>query len=309
MLKALFSVKFRLVTLICCICFALLQGELHAAEGAYYEIIGGKSAGYLVGSMHAGVESLYPLDQRFENLMGKVDILALEAPVELSKEWQDAILSSLKMKDEEDFLSHVSTTTFDKARSIIVDSRVLNQTAIEALSRIHPYITYQFLGNAISRKVGKINLPGMELHFSSLAKKYNVKVIELEDPFNLTNSIKSLSKDEMDTLMTTQFTLFESDEIQSENNKKIDEIGSLVKNGKYASVNALNESYMKTRFHWTQSMFNKVYYSRNQGIANNIIKLLKNGNSFLALVGASHLSGEAGIINLLRQSGYLVEAR
>ena len=309
MLKVLFSSKLFSWTIVCGICFILTQGKSYAAEGTYYEITDGKSIGYLVGSMHAGVESLYPLDQRFETLMAKVDVLALESPVELSKEWQSAIVAGLTVNNEDDFFSRISQPTFDKAKSIIVDSKVLNQTVIEALPRIHPYITYQFLGSVISQKAMKTNLPGMESYFSSLAKKNNVNVVQLEAPSNLTNSIKTLSKEEMDILMATQFSLIESDEIQSENKKKIDEIGMLIKNGKYASVKALNESYMKTRFHWTQSMFEKIYYSRNQGMADNIIKMLKNGNSFLALVGASHIPDQVGIVSILRRSGYSVEAR
>lgn len=308
MIKTIYFTKVFLQSLIC-IFVGLAQNKLYACESTYYEITDGKTIGYLVGSVHTGVKTLYPLDKRLDSLMIKISVLALEAPVEPSKEWRDAILSDLRITDQDDFFNYISEKTFEKARLIIINGKQINQSVVEALPKIHPYITYQFLGNEVAKKITKTDLPGMELYFWMLAKKYGVKVVQLEDPANLASSIKSLSKDEIEILMETQFSLFEKDEFRNENNKTGEIIGTFVRRGDYASVKVFNESYMKSTFHWTQSMFDKIYYSRNQGIANNIIKMLKNGNSFLALVGAAHLTDDVGIVNILKQSGYSVVAR
>jgi uncharacterized protein YbaP (TraB family) len=46
--------------------------------------------------------------------------------------------------------------------------------------------------------------------------------------------------------------------------------------------------------------------SRNYNMANRVEKHFK-GNSVFIAVGAAHLPGNKGIINLLREKGYIVE--
>jgi len=68
------------------------------------------------------------------------------------------------------------------------------------------------------------------------------------------------------------------------------------------NVDAL-ERLMKSSFKWNPSFYNKLITERNVIMANGIDTLLKKGNLFIAL-GAGHLGGDKGVINLLRSKGH-----
>ena len=107
-------------------------------------------------------------------------------------------------------------------------------------------------------------------------------------------------------MISTQLLLIEDKKLREKNFLLLNQITSLVRQGDYDLVKTTNENFMKTNFQWTDSMFDKIYYNRNPGIANSVIKLLDSGSTFIAIVGATHLSGEKGIINLLRIKGVSV---
>jgi uncharacterized protein YbaP (TraB family) len=54
------------------------------------------------------------------------------------------------------------------------------------------------------------------------------------------------------------------------------------------------------------AFMNLLLYDRNRKWARNLETLMK-GKSLLIAVGAAHLPGDQGVINLLKGEGYLVE--
>lgn len=69
-------------------------------------------------------------------------------------------------------------------------------------------------------------------------------------------------------------------------------------------VDAL-ERLMKSSFKWNPNFYDKLITERNVIMANGIDTLLKKGNLFIA-IGAGHLGGDKGVINLLRSKGHQV---
>ena len=55
------------------------------------------------------------------------------------------------------------------------------------------------------------------------------------------------------------------------------------------------------------SVYEKLIYERNRNMASRIEDLLKEKETCLVVVGAAHLVGSRGIIEILKEKGYLVE--
>jgi uncharacterized protein YbaP (TraB family) len=55
------------------------------------------------------------------------------------------------------------------------------------------------------------------------------------------------------------------------------------------------------------SIFEKVVYERNRKMASRIEEFLQSKETHFVIVGASHLVGDRGIIEILSRKGYLVE--
>ena len=65
------------------------------------------------------------------------------------------------------------------------------------------------------------------------------------------------------------------------------------------------ERFMKSSFRWNPTFYDKLITERNVIMANGIDTLLRKGKLFIA-IGAGHLGGERGVINLLRSKGHLL---
>jgi uncharacterized protein YbaP (TraB family) len=54
-------------------------------------------------------------------------------------------------------------------------------------------------------------------------------------------------------------------------------------------------------------MYEKLLYTRNKNMVSKITEYLQTHETYFVIVGAGHLVGERGIVELLRKRGYLVE--
>lgn len=68
------------------------------------------------------------------------------------------------------------------------------------------------------------------------------------------------------------------------------------------NIDAL-EKLLRTTLKWSPEYFDELITKRNVVMANGIDTLLKKGNLFIA-IGAGHLGGDKGVINLLRSKGH-----
>jgi uncharacterized protein YbaP (TraB family) len=55
------------------------------------------------------------------------------------------------------------------------------------------------------------------------------------------------------------------------------------------------------------SIYEKLIYERNRNMASSIEEFLRSKETYFVIVGAGHLIGNKGIIEMLRRKGYLVE--
>jgi uncharacterized protein YbaP (TraB family) len=57
------------------------------------------------------------------------------------------------------------------------------------------------------------------------------------------------------------------------------------------------------------AIYDRLFYARNNQMTSKIETMLKRQGKFFVVVGSGHLVGDKGIVNLLKEKGYVVERR
>lgn len=277
---------------------------IDARAGKYYEITSGTSKGYIIGSMHVGTKNIYPLDDRFQDLVKNANAIAFEVPPKPTGAWTNRLFSSLRLASRSEFRALIAMNIYNESMEILLRQKDLSMNVVSQIQDFHPYILYQLLARSVPVNAG--TSIGMESTLMEMAEKSGVKIVELEDPLELTRSVKDLTTEETNVMISTMLRLVKNKSDRDDNQNHLEKISVLVQTGDFKAVREQNEDFAIQKFHWTKNMFNKLYYSRNGKLAESVIGMFKSGSTFIAVIGASHLSGEEGIIAVLRKNNVAV---
>ena len=130
----------------------------------------------------------------------------------------------------------------------------------------------------------------LDAYFQVLALQYGKNTIaleKLEDQFALSNEFKLSERRIIDN------------QINSFTQEKLLE---LYLRGDLDALQRFMKSYLSVQ----DSLYQEVIVKRNYQMRDTLLTLLKNQKSFFCAVGAGHLGGEEGILQLLRAKGYKV---
>lgn len=130
----------------------------------------------------------------------------------------------------------------------------------------------------------------LDAYFQVLALQYGKNTIaleKLEDQFALSNEFKLSERRIIDN------------QINSFTQEKLLE---LYLRGDLDALQRFTKSYLSVQ----DSLYQEVIIKRNYQMRDTLLTLLKNQKSFFCAVGAGHLGGEEGILQLLRAKGYKV---
>jgi uncharacterized protein YbaP (TraB family) len=135
----------------------------------------------------------------------------------------------------------------------------------------------------------------MDNYFQQRAKKEHKEVIGLENVEEQVNALFNQFSIERQTELLKQFV--------KEKDKSISDLGKMTKLYRTQQLDALEKlMYDET---YTQAEIEVLLYKRNEKWVEQLPVLMMRAPTFIA-VGALHLAGERGLVNLLRQKGYTV---
>ena len=86
----------------------------------------------------------------------------------------------------------------------------------------------------------------------------------------------------------------------------IEQLMALWKSGDERAMEALLFTETLEEYPSFSLIYEKLFFDRNLKMADKIKRFLKTDANYFVIVGAGHLIGDRGIINLLRQQGYLI---
>ncbi|MDR2908049.1 MAG: TraB/GumN family protein [Bacteroidales bacterium] len=257
------------------------------AQSLLWEISGNglTEKSYLFGSIHIQDKRVFELDSLAWNGFNESKYFALEFDIENIDPMAMAKRMIMQQSYEE-LLSKEDFKLLKKVAKKYVDAPFMG------LKRMKPF----FVAAAISQSVlPKDEKDPLDLFLLKKARKANKTILELESFDLQMDVIDSFSFEEQ---LQTLIELIHTPNLEDSLKKESEELIQAYLNQSDKKLYKLlmesddNEEFMK-----------KFINERNHNMAKKILTFLPNGGTFI-VVGAGHLAGDEGLVNLLKTNGY-----
>ena len=294
--------------IIVCLLFALtllaLSGSLAPIESAFsydqksllWKVQSSRSTVYLLGSIHFLKEDVYPLNQAIENAYESSDKLAVEANIsELGNLDLQSLADRAFYRNNDHIEKHVSPETY---RLIKKESKTLGMP-IELIRMQKPwFLALSFQAMELVR-LGYAPQHGVDYHFLTRAqgKKSILELESLDEQLSLLSGFSDREQEQF--LLYTLKTLSSMDS----------EVERLVRAWRSGDAQGMESIFSDAAVQdgSIAPIFRKLFDERNVKMTSKIEGYLNSSGSYFVIVGAGHLIGERGIIELLKRKAYVVE--
>jgi uncharacterized protein len=242
-----------------------------------------KQDSYLFGTIHTMPKEDFEMPKKVMDAVKTCATIALEIDIDMSMSEKIEMAKMTMIPNGETLKNHMSDSSYLKLKSYCIDSLGWKESKFEQYAHLKPFF---FSSLVLQEKIGKQK--SFEMEFDKLAKKYKKPLIGLETVMYQMETIDRISiKDQVQFMddfsnmseFDTMFKLYEQEDI----------------NGLYNLIAA--ETNMLPEFnHWFLDV-------RNANWIPVIEKQISKEATFIA-VGAGHLGGTNGVLELLKKQGY-----
>ena len=253
-----------------------------------WRIKSAKSTAYLLGSIHVAKPQMYPLDPHIEKAFQGADVLVVEANASPEKMAGTALQMMMRASypPEDNLEKHISKELFDATISRVAK---LGLPAAQA-RQMKPWLLGMTITLAELQKLGIDPAYGLDMHFLQGAKDKHIE--ELEGAETQLNLLDGLSDKQQEDFL--KYTLKDVDNIA----RHVDDMIASWTSGDAKKLEAfLLQSVQDSPD--LQPLFVKLFDDRNKAMAAKIETLLKTGKTYFIVVGAGHLVGKTGLLQLL----------
>ena len=250
---------------------------------------------YVLGSIHYLKKEVYPLDEKIENAFDQSDILVVEANIsDIKKVDIQKLIGSALYPENETLEKNVSTETYELVK------KELDGLGFppEVINRQRPWFLAFTLVSIKILKLGFDPNYGIDKYF--LSKATGKKIFELES-FDYQIDLFSKLSDKDQEL----FLLYMLKDIKVLE-QELDKLIQAWTSGDTRSMESIiTRSLAEDKR--LSPIYEKLIYERNRDMASKIEEYLKTKETYFVIVGAGHLVGNQGIIEILKGKGFFVE--
>ena len=267
----------------------LCQSENDIRSALFWEISGNEleSPSYIYGTIHVMPKDEFKVFPSAENKLKESDLLVMEinmdVPLKTKIEWAKKMM----LPADSTLQDYLSSDSYTKLKSFTIDSLGISKKKFERFTRLKPFAFY----SALIPQIIDEKIEGYDMHFMKIAKKEDIPIAELEN-FDFQMGIFDSIRYE------DQLELFFED--FSHPAKDFDELLDIYKAQdihKMAKMFDSGSDYEQFEY--------ELITNRNQNWISKIEQFIQDNKTFIA-VGAGHLGGDKGIIQLLMHEGYIL---
>ena len=277
--------------------FALVFPAISKAQekSLLWRVHSGSHAVTLLGSIHVLKKENYPLKKSIEEAFDGAQKLVLEIDLQATgaQKSQQVIMEKAANRDGSTLEQHVSPETYalaeQKARELGIDMR--------QLSPFKPWFVALTLSALKLQKLGLDPNYGVDRYLAGRATQSGKPVVGLETFEFQIGLFDQLVPKEQELMLRE--TLEEMDLLEKS-------AGAIVQAWTQGDSAALEESLLAAMREYPD-LYQKLIVDRNRRWLPEIERMIKQGENPLIAVGAAHLVGKDGVIELLKQRGYTVE--
>lgn len=276
---------------------AFVQPALSYNQKSFlWKVQSDRSTVYLLGSIHFLKENVYPLNQTIENAYESSDKLVVEANInEIGNLNLNTLADRAFYKNDDHLEKHVSAETY---RLIRKESKTLG-LPIELIRMQKPWLLALSFQAMELVRLGYSPQHGVDYHFLTRAQGKK-KILELESLDEQLRLLSGFSDREQE-----QFLIYTLETLSSMDRQ----VGNMVRAWTFGDAQAM-ESALSDALPPDPSLapiVQKLFDDRNLKMTSKIEGYLNSNGSYFVIVGAGHLVGTRGIVELLKNRGYVVE--
>lgn len=279
------------------IAIAPVQASVAAPDKAFvWKVESSSNTLYLLGSIHVLQASDYPLDEEMQAAFADAEHVIFEIDISESGNQQAQALALQKARpdrDDETLVEALSESTYALAQEKAAELGV----PIEAF---HPFEPWFFSLALVVTKMQTLGFDpryGVDRHFFQQALDSDKGILSLEtyqDQLAMLDGLPGSNQDDY-----IRQTLDEMDALETS-------LQQMVTAWK-AGNSELLEDFIFASYEQYPEIYQRVFTDRNLNWLDTLEDLIGRDDDYLAVVGAGHLIGQDGLVNLLRAKGYRVE--
>lgn len=261
---------------------------------------------WIMGSIHVGYDYFYPLPDYAYQVYNEADTLAVEFDVvafESDLSAQTEALTPMIYTDGSTISDYISQDLYDRAVQVLTDAGYY----MEALDYYNVAMWSMLLDSLLIEELGVATGLGIDLHFLNKAHDDGKKIEDIESAQFQYGMMADYSMPLQLMLLESSLESWEDLELYREN---LEELAACWASGDEAELvsllaaesDELTEDERALYEEYNQAMIT----DRNIGMADFAEAALADGDQTLIVVGAAHVVGEGGMIDLLTRRGYTV---
>ena len=284
------------VLLFVCVCIYPYLSYAQSQKNFLWRTQTKNSTIYLLGSIHLMKQDVYPLSRTIENSFDKSDFLAVEADIaDISRIDMTQVLNKAIYQGGDTLENHISSD----ALAVVRKETERLGLPFGLIKMQKPWLLALTMESLELMKAGYDPEYGIDKHFLTKAQGEK-KILELESFDYQVNLLSGFSDTEQELFLL--YALKDLDHLTGE----VDKLVGAWKTGNVPAVeNFVTKAVVdESRFY---PIYEKLIIARNRNMADRIEKYLQSGGTYFVVIGAAHLTGNKGIIQLLRNKGYPVE--
>jgi len=279
-------------------CFFLASVNAYAANDRafFWQVKSPTATVYLLGSIHFADESFYPLRKQIVSAFEQSDNIVVELNVNNidANQYNQVIQAQGTYPPGDSIASHISAKTLQQLKQVLSDLGI----PYEVIKQQKPGLVILTLTAVQAMKLGLDANLGIDQHFLSRVGP-DKKIIELEtlqqqlDLFILAPDQELLLRESLESF----------DEVDEFTEKLIIawKSGDEKKMKQLLFEDVINESPAFS------AIYEELFFKRNRQMSKKIQAFLSGEKVSFVVVGAGHLVGDKGIVELLKLKGFKVE--
>jgi uncharacterized protein len=265
-----------------------------AEKHSLWRVQGERCTVHLLGSVHLLRKSDYPLAREINTAYSNAAIVAFETDIAAL----DHPATAMKLMERgqlpgDQSLDEVVTPATYKAWTNYVRGAGLDPSTFDRFTPAMAGITAALIQ---IQKLGLDPSMGVDKHFFKLAQESGRKIVPLETVEFQVRLVSDFSKEEGELLLKTYVE-------QAKNlGRDLDDILRAWKTGDDKALATLLNDAMQE----SPAIYKRLLTDRNRNWLPQVEQLLRGRSNAIVIVGAGHLVGKDGVVDLLRTKGYKI---
>lgn len=284
---------------------ALISISAFAQSGPYkpgspllmWKVSSKSNSAYVLGSVHLGDKSLYPLPSVIENAFANSSVLIVE--VDMTKvnqlELQQLMLTAGSYPAGDSLFKHIAPETRAKLSDFLSGYGI----PPEAFARFRPWLASLMLEILPMTSSGMNPDQGLDMYFMNKAGDKPIE--QLEDAAWQIKLYAQYPESDPDKILSRSIAQAKIA------NQTMEKFETYWTQGAAGKIEALTESLSADETKEEKAFSRRLREDRNPHMAARLEKCLHSSESCFMVVGAAHVIGHEGIVQLLQARGYKVE--